>query len=137
MCSSDLVYFSFQLLCCSSLFFISSRSLLNISCIFSIHASIVFPRLWIIFTIITLNYFSGRLPISSSFIWFCRFLPCSFICDICFCSVIFFFFFYEWDCVPVLLVVGPRFTTLEFAGCWVKLGLGAEMRTSMRPHSND
>ena len=26
---------------------------------------------WIIFTVITLNYFSNRLPISSSFIWSC------------------------------------------------------------------
>ena len=41
------------------LFFSSSRSLLNVSYIFSI----LFPRLWIIFTIITLNSFSGRLPI--------------------------------------------------------------------------
>ena len=46
------------------LLFHSSRSLLNVSCIFSI----LFLRFWIIFTIITLNSFSGRLPISSSFI---------------------------------------------------------------------
>ena len=45
------------------LLFSSSMSLLNLSYIFSI----LFPRLWIIFTIITLNSFSGRLPISSSF----------------------------------------------------------------------
>ena len=57
------------------LLFSSSRSLLNISCIFSI----LFPRFWIIFTIITLNYFSGRLPISSLFVWSGGFLPCSFI----------------------------------------------------------
>ncbi|XP_073661072.1 uncharacterized protein [Tursiops truncatus] len=36
-----------------------TESFLNISCIFSIHASILFLRLWIIFTIITLNSFSG------------------------------------------------------------------------------
>ena len=48
------------------LLFSSSRSLLNVSCIFSI----LFLRFWIIFTIITLNSFSGSLPISSSFpIW--------------------------------------------------------------------
>ena len=51
------------------------RSLLNISCIFSILVSrlfnsILFSRFWIIFTIIILNSFSGRLPISSSLVWF-------------------------------------------------------------------
>ena len=49
------------------LIFSSSRSLVNIPCIFSIFASILFPRSWIIFTIIILNSFSGRLPISTSF----------------------------------------------------------------------
>ena len=49
------------------LFFSSSRSLLNISCIFLICASTLFLRSWIIFTIITLNSFSGRLSISSLF----------------------------------------------------------------------
>ena len=43
------------------LLFSSFRSLLNVSCIFSIP----FLRFEIIFTIITLNSFSGRLPISS------------------------------------------------------------------------
>ena len=47
--------------------FSSSRSLLNFSCIFSIHASILFLRSWISFTVITLNSFSDRLLISSSF----------------------------------------------------------------------
>ena len=61
-----------------SLLFSSSRSLLNVSCIFSI----LFPRFWIIFTIITLNSFSGRLPISSSLVWSGGFLLCSFYCCI-------------------------------------------------------
>ena len=39
------------------LFFNSSRSLLNISCIFLIFASILFLRSWILFTIIILNSF--------------------------------------------------------------------------------
>ena len=30
---------------------------------------------------------------------------------------------------------GVRLPTLEFIGCCVELGLGAEMRTSVRPHS--
>ena len=30
-----------------------------------------------------------------------------------------------------------RLPTLEFVGCWVELGLGAEMRTSVRPHSDE
>ena len=62
------------------LLFSSSRSLLNGPCIFSI----LFPRFWITFTIITLNSFSGRLPISSSFVWSDGFLPCSFICSVLF-----------------------------------------------------
>ena len=39
------------------LFFKSSSSLLYISCIFSVYASTLFLRFWIIFTIITLNSF--------------------------------------------------------------------------------
>ena len=69
------------------LFFISSRPLLNISCIFSIlvsrlfiHNSILFSRFWIVFAIIILNSFLGRLPISSSFVWFSGQLSCSFPC---------------------------------------------------------
>ena len=62
------------------LFFSSSRSLLDISCIFLIYVSILFPRFWIIFTLMTLNSFSYRLPISSSFSCCCRFLACFFIC---------------------------------------------------------
>ena len=56
------------------------------SCIFSI----LFPRIWIIFTIITVTSFSGRLPISSSFVWSGGFLPCSFICCIFLCLLILF-----------------------------------------------
>ena len=70
------------------LFFSSSRSLLNISCTFLIRACIPFLRSWIIFTMITLNYFSGRLPISSLFIWSFGFLPCSFLCNIFLCHLI-------------------------------------------------
>ena len=66
------------------LLFSSSRSLLNVSCIFSI----LFPRFWVIFTIITLNYFSGRLPVSSAFVWSHGFLPCSFICCVFLCLLI-------------------------------------------------
>ena len=58
------------------LLFSSSRALLNVSYIFSI----LFPRFWIIFTIITFSSFSGRLPISSSFVWSGAFLLCPFIC---------------------------------------------------------
>ena len=68
-------------------FFISCSSLLNLSCIFSILVcglficnSILFSRFWIIFTIIILNSFSGRLPISSSFVWFGGHLSSSFTC---------------------------------------------------------
>ena len=71
----------FMIVC---LLFSSCRSLLNISCTFSI----LFPRFWIIFTIITLNYFSGRLPFSSSFVCSGGFLPCSFICCVFLCLLI-------------------------------------------------
>ena len=66
------------------LLFISSRSLLNLSCIYSILVSrificdsILFSRFWIIFTIIIWNS-SGRFLISSSFVWFRGSLSCSF-----------------------------------------------------------
>ena len=66
------------------LLFSSSWSFLNVSCIFFI----LFPRFWIIFTVITLNSFSGRLPISYSFVWSGGFLPCSFICCVFLCLLI-------------------------------------------------
>ena len=53
----------FLLVYYSSLSFSSSRYLVNISSIFFI----LFPRSWIICTIIILNSFSGRLPISTPF----------------------------------------------------------------------
>ena len=63
------------------------RSLLNNSCIFSILVSslfilnsILFARFWIIYTIIILNSFSGRLLISFCFIWFGGHLSCFFTC---------------------------------------------------------
>ena len=76
---------------------ISSRFLLNISWIFSIlvsnlfiYNSILFSRFWIIFTIIIVNSFSSRLPISSSFVWFGGRLSCSFTCWIFLCFFILF-----------------------------------------------
>ena len=70
----DLIYCIFII---ERLFFISSRSLLNIYCIFSILISrlficnsILFSKFRNTFTIIVLNYFSDRFPISSSFVWF-------------------------------------------------------------------
>ena len=32
---------------------------------------------------------------------------------------------------------GLRLPALEFVDCWVELGLGAEMRTSRRPHCDE
>ena len=66
------------------LVFSSSRFLLNVSFIFSILLS----RFQIIFTIIILNSFSGRLPISSSFVTSGGFLPCSFTCCVFLCLLI-------------------------------------------------
>uniref|UniRef100_A0A8C6F1F1 Uncharacterized protein n=1 Tax=Monodon monoceros TaxID=40151 RepID=A0A8C6F1F1_MONMO len=70
------------------LFFNSSRSLLNISCVFCIFASILFLRSWITFTIIILNSFSGRLPISPPFSCFSGVLSFSFIWYIALCLFI-------------------------------------------------
>ena len=52
--------------------------------------SILFSRFWIIFTIIILNSFSGRLPISSSLVWFGGHLSCSFTCWVFLCFFILF-----------------------------------------------
>ena len=68
------------------LFFSSSRSLVNTSCIFFI----VFLSSWIIFTIIILNSFSERLPLSTSFSCFSGVLSCPFIWDLTFCFFILF-----------------------------------------------
>ena len=79
------------------LLFISSRSLLNLSYIFSILVSRLFicdfilsSIFWIIFTIITQNSLSGRFPISSSFVWFGGHLSCSFIFWVFLCLFILF-----------------------------------------------
>ena len=68
--------------------------MLNLSCIFSILFSrpficnsILFSRFWITFTIIILNYFSGRFPMSSSLVWFGRH---SFTCWVFLCLFILF-----------------------------------------------
>ena len=75
------------------LLFCSYRSVLNVFCI----SSILFPIFWIIFAIITLNSFSGRLLISSSFVWSGGFLPCSFICCIFLCLLILFNLLCLWS----------------------------------------
>ena len=94
------------------LFFICSRSLLNISYILSILVSslficnsILFSRFWLIFSIIILNYFSGRLPVSS-LVWFGGHLSCSFTCWIFLCLLILF----------RLLCLGCPFCRLEVRG---------------------
>ena len=77
------------------LFFISYRSLLNLSCIFSILVSrlcicdsILISRFWIISTIVIRNSFSGRFPMSSSFVWFGGHFSCSFTCWVFLCLFI-------------------------------------------------
>ena len=50
----------------------------------------MFSWFWIILTIIILNSISGRLPISSSFVWFGGHLSCSFTCWIFLCLFILF-----------------------------------------------
>ena len=100
------------------LFFIYSWSLLNISYIISILVSILFicnsilfSRFWIIFNIIILNSFSGRLPLSSSFVWFGGNLSCSFTCWVFVCLFILFILpclrwpFCIWAVCGVLFIV--------------------------------
>ena len=82
------------------LLFSSSRSLLKISFIFSI----LCPRFYIIFTVNILNSFSGRLPVSSSFVRSVGFLPCSFIC----CVFLFLLILLN------LLCLGSPFRRLQF-----------------------
>ena len=115
------------------LFFSSSRSLLNISCIFSICASIQFPRFWIIFIVIILNSFSGRLPTYSSFISSGGFLSCSFIYIF---FVISFFFLMGETVFLSYWLFGLKLPAAEFAGSWVELGLGAKMRNYRRSYSD-
>ena len=93
--------------------FSSSRSLLNHSCIFSILVSrlftcdsILFSRFWIIFAIIIWNSLSGRFPISSSFVWFCGHLSCSFTCWVFLCLFILF----------ILLCLGWPFCIMAVCG---------------------
>ena len=86
------------------------------SCIFSI----LFSRFLIIFTIIILNYFSGSLPISYSFIWASVFLVCYFICVVFLCLFIILFLTY---CVWDLLFPGFRVEFfLPFGFCPPKVG---------------
>ena len=93
--------------------FISSRSLLNLFCIFSVLVSklficdsILISRFWIIFTIIIQNSLTGRFSISSSFIWFGGHLSCSFTCWVFLCLFILF----------ILLCLGWPFCILAVCG---------------------
>ena len=89
----DLIYciFIFNWLC-----FISSRSLLNISCNFSIFVSRLFvtPFCFQDFGSFLLSlfeiFFSDRFPISSSFVWFGGHFSCSFTCLVFLCLFILF-----------------------------------------------
>ena len=97
-------------------------------------------RFWIICTIIILNSFSGRLPISS-FVWFGGHLSCSFTCWIFLCLFILFRLmclgwpFWCWKFVVPLYCGGSslwvsldewpvkvsRLGKLALVFCWVKL----------------
>ena len=97
------------------LFFNSSRSLVNISCIFSIFASIFPPRSWIVFTIIILISFSGKWPISTSFSCFSGILSYPFIWNITFC---FFIVINFCNMVSVLAAVRLCFFLLLLSALW-------------------
>ena len=108
--------------------FSSSRSLLNISSVFLIHAPILFLRFWIIFTISTLNSFSGRLAISSSLIWSLVITLLLHLYHIFGC--LFFFLIRVWSVFLSCSLFGLRHPALEFTGSWVELGVGTKMGTS-------
>ena len=54
-----------------------------------------------------------------------------------FFAVSFFFFFMSGNLFLSYWLFGLSFPTLEFVGYWVELGLVAEMRNSVRPHSDE
>ena len=109
--------------------FISYRSLLKLSRIFSILVSrlficdfILFSRFWIIFTIIIQNSLSGRFPISSSFLWFGGHLSCSFTCWVFLCLFILFKLLSLGCPFCILAVCGVLFI-VAFPHCvWVCTG---------------
>ena len=111
----------------------SSRSLLNISCISLIFISILFLGFWFIFTVITLNSFSGSLPISPSFICLLGFylVPSSKT----YFSVISFLLMGRAVFLSCWLF-SLRHLALVSAGSWAELGLNAEMRTSGGTHTD-
>ena len=89
------------------------RSLLNISCIFSVLVSrlficnsILFSRFWIIFIIIILKSFSGRFPISSSFVRLGGHFSCSFVWWVFLCLFILFSLLCFWWPFCILVVCG-------------------------------
>ena len=85
-----------------------------------IYISNLFSKFWIIFTMIILNSFSGRLPNSSYFVWFHGFLLYSFTCWIFLC-----FLFYLISCVWSLLSAGCRvIVPLNCRVCFLWVGLG-------------
>ena len=97
--------------------------------------SIFISRFWIVFTIIIWNSFSGRFPISSSFVWFGGHFSCSFtfwvflclfilfillslgcpFCILAVCGVLFIVEFPRcgWGCVPPLQVACQGFLVRE------------------------
>ena len=119
-----LVYFSFQLLCCSSLFacFLVLLGPCQTFLIFSWSMPpFYFWDFWIIFTIIIMNYFSGRLHLSSSFIWSvcsCTSLLCSFCSFVCKYSSVVSFLLMNGT-VFLSYLFGLRRPALNFASSWM------------------
>ena len=114
---------SYCIICYILILFISCRSFLNLSCIFSILISRLFiwnsvliSRFWIIFTIIIQNCLSARFLVSSSFVWFGGHLSCSFTCWVFLCLFILFILLcLRWP-FRILAVCGILFI-VEFPHC--------------------
>ena len=83
------VYFHFSY-CISYLHVFSKTSIssLNTSCVLLVCASLLFPRSYISFTIITLTSFAGRFPVSPSLSYSSGVLTCSFVWNIFLCWLI-------------------------------------------------
>ena len=99
------------------------RFIVKTSCNFLLCESILFPSSWIIFTIITLNSFLGRLPTSTSLSCSSVVLTYSFVWNIFFCCLILssdvlclWSFFHR-----VQACTSSCFFLQESAFCWVRL----------------
>ena len=123
------------------LFLKGSNSLLNISCILLVSASILFPRSWIVFAVTTLNSFSGRLPLSLHLLVVLQFYFIPYFSAVSFCLTFCVCLLHSSGCRTVILLgsgvcalmgeagpgayAGSWWEELVSAHRWMELGLVA------------